>query len=188
MKKSVMLAVMGVALAATSTSYGQGHIVIGNYQTGYNPVVWGGGTPRDGLGILSSEGVTLTLWYAEGASAVEGDLIAGPTLVWDLVNEGNGYPGYYSFTEIVLPEWQPGDVYTFQIRASGDSIFGPIDENLSRSVLWQESNINAITFPPIPANQSVQSIGFTVIVPEPSTFALAGLSAAAMMIFRRRRS
>ena len=52
-------------------------------------------------------------------------------------------------------------------------------------------NINLVSTSTDPTIQSLDSIGmaaFTVpTVPEPSTFALAGLGAAAMLIFRRRK-
>lgn len=189
MKKSVMLTVMGIGLTVAATSaFGQGHIVIGNYQGAYNGVVWGEGVARAGQGVLDAEGVVLTCWYGEGAGLSESALTAGPVLLWDLVNQGNGFPGYYAFTEIILPQWNQGDIYTFQIRASGEGPFGRVVESMSRSALWEESNINAITDPPTPANQSVASIGLAVVVPEPSTFALVGLGSAALMFFRRRQS
>jgi len=186
MKKSVVSALLGLGLAAVSTTaFGQGGIIIGNYQGAYNAVVWGPGSPRAGLGVLISEGVQLQLWYGEG-TLTEGALTGLDThiaLPWSAVNEGNGFPGFYANTLVTLPQWNAGDTYTFQIRATGGASQPP-----SNSALWFElaniANIGAT--PPGPPGLSSQSIGFTVNVPEPTTFALAGLGAAAMMIFRRR--
>jgi len=136
---------------------------------------------RAGLGVLNSEGVTLSIWYAAGTVADASALVLGTTLPWDSVNQANGFPGYYSFTEVQVPTV---GTYTFQIRATGNGI----DTVASRSALWQETGVNAITDPPTPATQSSQSIGLVVSVPEPSTFALAGLGSAALVIFRRRKS
>lgn len=185
MKKSVMLTVMGLSLAAASTAFGQGNVAIGNYQTGYNEVFWApdqAGVLRGGLGVLASEGVQLQVWFGAGVAA-EGALTAGPMLSWDLVNQGNGYPGYYSFQTIQLPA---AGTYTFQIRAFGDSAFGIVDAIRSRSALWQV-NANAVTDPPTPPNQDPISMGFAVFVPEPSSFALLGLGAAGMLFLRRRQ-
>lgn len=190
MKRTVVLAALGLGLIAANSAYSQGHIEVGNYQGAYNQVVWGGGTPRDGLGVLAAEGVVLTLWYGEGAGLTADALQPGVVLPWKFDTEhlGEDYWGFYFFTEQVLPNWSPGESYTFQIRASGDSIFGPVDEAASRSILWTEmAQINAITDPPTPASRSGESIGFTVFIPEPSSFALLGLGSAAMLIFRRRR-
>lgn len=183
MKKSVIITVLGIALAASS-ALAQGNIEIGNYQGAYNPVVWGsgGGIARAGLPVLSTEGVTLNVWYAAGSVADASLLVQGPVLPWDLVNQGNGYPGYYSFTTIPLPS---AGTFTFQIRASGNSAFGPVDTGSSRSVLFQDV-ANAITDPPTPPNRGTGSIGLIVAVPEPSTFALIGLGLAGLLISRRR--
>jgi hypothetical protein len=183
MKKSVMLTVLGLGLvAASTTTYGQGHIAIGNYQGAYNTVVWGPGVPRSGQPVLSAENVVLTLWFGEASNP----LMPGPVLPWRTSSEIAGYPGYYDFTTVQLPDWQPGDTYTFQVRASGDSAFGIA---FGSSPLWQEmAQITSSVGNPPPLPQlSQQSIGLTVIIPEPSSFALIGLGSAALMIFRRRR-
>lgn len=192
MKKSVMLTVLGLGLAASST-FGQGGIIFDNSLPTspgsgiYNPIVWD--PLLGGEGVKSTDGVIVTIYYGEGildASA----LTAGPTVVWNTEFEAAGFFGYYTQSPVALPDFQPGDVYTFQLRASGDSIFGPVDEARSVSELWQESTsiVDVSSFPPLPFGQSLNRIGFTVYVPEPSTFALAGLGSAAMLIFRRRRS
>jgi hypothetical protein len=188
MKRSVMLSVLGLGLAAAATTaYGQGQIVIGNYRGAYNPVVWDASVPDADGRVSSSEGVNLTLWYGEG-SLLENQLTTSVALPWNSFAAGNGFIGYYGDLLVNLPDFQSGDVYTFQVRASGSSVYGPVVESLSRSILWTESaNIGFVGgTPPGPPGTSANSIGLTVVVPEPSTFALAGIGAAAMLIFRRR--
>jgi len=179
-----MLTVLGLGLAASSlTSYGQGHIAIGNYQGAYNTVVWGTG-PRNGLPVLSTEGITLTIWFGEGAGLTADQLTQGPVASWRVSSENAGFPGYYNFTTVLLPTWNAGDTFTFQVRASGGNFTGA-------SSLWTEqAQITSSVGDPAPLPQlSQQSIGLTVVlVPEPSTFALAGLGSAALLIFRRRNS
>lgn len=169
---------------------GQGGITIGNAQGDYNPVVWDPLLGDADGRVSSADGVILTLWYGEGIG--EGALTQSIQLDWhlDFENFGPGYFGYYQFVTLILDDWEDGDVYSFQVRASGNSVFGPVDEAASRSIIWQEQDsINFVGgIPPGTPGLSSQSVGFTVYVPEPSTFALAGLGAAAMMIFRRRRS
>lgn len=191
MKKTILLSVLGLGLAASS-ALGQGGIAFNNSlpdgSGNYFPIVWDellGGGP-----VKSTDGVVVNIWFGEGAGLTADQLQIGPAINWNTVFEGEGWFGYYTWSGLLLPDFQPGDVYTFQLRASGDSINGRVDEVRSRSELWQESA--AITdqtlVPPLPFGTSANRIGFTVYVPEPSTFALAGLSAAAMMIFRRRNS
>lgn len=176
--------------AATTTAFGQGGIVIGNYKAPFNSVIWGtGGTAPTGTDVLSTQGVSLSIWFGEGVLTADQLVLNVPT-TWNIQAEGGGYAGYYGPTTVSLPGWSPGETWTFQIRASGNSTFGAVDTTTSRSAVWTESaNIADIGgTPPGPPGVSSQSIGFAVNVPEPTTFALAGLGAASLMIFRRRNS
>jgi PEP-CTERM motif len=184
MKRSLLLGIIGIAAAlTTSTSRGQGGINIGNYLSPFNPVVWsavaGGGRVR------STDGVNLALWWGQGSGLNDNQLSFGVNLPWKTDSEALGYFGYYQLTQAVLPGWNPGDTWTFQVRASGTSVRGVVD---SRSVSWGENtniqNIGGIP-PGLPGN-SQNSIGLTISVPEPSAFALAGLSLAGFAFFCRR--
>jgi len=182
------MAVLGLAAVAATSAFGQGGVNIGNYQVPFNPVVWSAAS--GGGRVHSTDGVTLALWWGQGAGLTDSQLAFGVALPWKTDSEGLGYFGYYALTQATLPGWAPGQTWTFQVRASGNSTRGVVDQNASRSVLWAESaNIQNVggTPPGLPGN-STQSIGLTVSVPEPTTFALAGLGAASMMIFRRRSS
>lgn len=190
MKKSVVLAILGMAAAAT-TAYGQGGIIFNNGPAGgpYNPIIWGAGGP-EGEGVGSMHNVTVEIWFGEGAGLTEDQLTGFVPIVWNAGFEGAGFYGYYD-TQVVLPDWSPGETYTFQIRASGDSVFGPVDPIASRSILWEENENIGNLAPVVPGGppglpgNSQNRIGFTVVIPEPSSFALAGLGALALM-FRRR--
>lgn len=187
MKKSVLLSVLGLGLVTVgTTAYGQGGITIKNYQAPFNPVVWSGTVPDADHRVASTEGVVLTLFYGPGTVADPNLLTLSTAMPWDTAPEGNGYFGYYAKT-VSIAGWTSGSTWSFQLRASGASNYGPASGS---SVIWQESsNIQDIGgTPPGPAGLSQNSIGFTVFVPEPSTFALAGLGTAALMIFRRRKA
>lgn len=103
---------------------------------------------------------------------------------WNLDAESNGYFGFYGPVTVTLPDWEPGDIYTFQLRASGDTIYGPVDSELYRSILWQESeNILDISGePPGSPGLSTRSIG----IPEPSTSALLLLAGTLIAAWRRQ--
>lgn len=186
MKKSVVIAVLGLAAASTTTAFGQGAINIGNYRGSYNPVLWDPSVPDvGGARVNASHGVQLTLWYGEGTGV--GALTSSLALTWNTVAQGNGFVGYYDAITVTLPNWSPGDIYSFQVRASGDTQWGPV---IGSSEVWQEtSNIGNIGGePPGPPGVSANSIGLSVaIVPEPSSFALLGLGAAGLALLRRRQ-
>lgn len=188
MKKKLVLTVLGLAVTATA-SYGQGGIVFNNGPNGgpYAPILWdstvGGGLA--GTGVRSTQGVIVTIWFGEGAGLLANQLTAGPQIVWNSGFEGGGFYGYYT-ANVTLPTWTAGDTFTFQLRASGSSVAGPAT---GASVLWEENaNIKSVGGTPAGTpGTSANVIGFTVAVPEPSTFALAGLGALAL-VFRRRNS
>jgi hypothetical protein len=81
----------------------------------------------------------------------------------------------------------PG-TYTMQAQAwynvgAGNAAYNTATGNIGRSTLF---TVN-VTASPTPVNSTVFP-GFQVsAVPEPSTFALAGLGAAALLLFRRRK-
>jgi hypothetical protein len=192
MKRSLVITILGLSAVAatTATSFGQGGIDIGSYRGTFNETVWGPGQgPRAGQAVLAAEGVQLQLWYGEGAGLTDAQLTLNVPLNWNSGSESAGYGGYYGPIVAVLPGWSTGETWSFQVRALGVSPYGAIDPQASRSVIWTENaNINDIGGnPPGTPGFSQNSIGFMVFVPEPSTFALAGLGAlAALMNFRRR--
>ena len=183
MKRSLLLGIVAFATAA-STSHGQGGIVISNYQAPYNRMLWLFG-PRAGLPVLSTEGVNLSIWYGEGVLAAN-QLLLNVPVAWNTQSESSGYAGYYGPVNVSLPGWSAGETWTFQVRASGNSVFGFLDPNnpANWTVTWTESvdiaDIGGI--PPNPPGISHNSIG----TPEPSAFALTGLGLSGWMFFRRR--
>ena len=185
MKKALVSSILG--LAATVASYGQGGINFANFDVAtatYNPILWDAGassvvgrTPPGG--VRSTDPVTITLWYA-----LQGQPLAPHNAVqWNSGYESGGYYGYYTVGAL-LTGWSAGQTWEFQLRAAGPN------GATGQSVVWTENanivNMNA-TPPPLPGN-SQNFIGFTVFVPEPSTFALLGLGALALVNYRRRNA
>jgi hypothetical protein len=189
MKKSVLLGILGLGVVATTAAYGQGGIVIGNYQAPYNKIVWGPGAENVGATVRSSDApdLILSLWYGQGTLA-EDALNSSMTLSFKTDSEAIGYYGYYNLANVVLPGWAPGQTWTFQVRADGTTPWGQVNAAASRSDLFFESaNIQNIGGEPAGTpGFSAQSVGLVVVVPEPSTIALVGLGIAGLTMFRRR--
>jgi hypothetical protein len=182
MKRTVALALLGVA--SVTTAFAQGHLAIGNYVSPYNSqITWGATTGNSGA-VTAAAGLQFQVYYGAGTITDESLLTAGVTVGIDDAKTYNG-GGWYFATVQVLPAWTAGDTYTFQLRTlDGTTPNGPVDTALSRSALWQESSLIVGTANP----PNIDGLGLVVeaVVPEPTTFALAGLGAAALLIFRRR--
>ena len=182
MKRTIALAILGVATA--NTVVGQGVGLVSNYLVSpYNQVVWALDTPTVGGQTVSvGSGALFSFWIAPGFDQPEGSLVASTSNPFDMADfnydAGNaaGTTGWYLDQNVITPA--PGD-YTLQIRAAGSTAYGDVDEAASRSGLYNITTAAA----PVLINES---IALEVVVPEPTTFALAGLGAAALLIFRRR--
>jgi len=186
MKKTLVAAALG--LVGVVTTYGQGHVLISNYAVPpYNQVYW----TSTGLAANNSQGVTLTIFYGlgtivdpallTGVGPSFGILTSGGSEVYD-PGAGHGVGGYYLVPDFAINGWTAGTAVSFQIVASGAGI----NSALSRSPVWTEAG-SVIAPVANPANTGTFSAGLGIVVPEPTTFALAGLGAAGMLIFRRRR-
>jgi hypothetical protein len=190
MKRKLLSAILGLALAPAA--FGQGHILISNYLVSpYNQVFWNPQTPIVGnQACTAAQGVVLTVWYGEGVITDSSLLIEGPSFgllasggseVYD-PGVGHGPGGYYLAPGFVLATWQPGDTFTFQIRASGSNPYGPIDLPGARSVMWQENA--AIQNSSLPALPNTFSAGLSIPVPEPTSLTLAGAAVGSLLFVR----
>jgi hypothetical protein len=181
MKRILALALLGT-VAATS-AFGQGHILFTNYISPYGPAQQIKGF--DGQPVTPSAAVQIQVFYGLGTVADQNVLLPG--LVLGI--SGNAYEGggWLPAQVQVINGWSSGPV-TFQLRALAGTYQGlPIDPVLSRSPLFVEtSTVVPIANPPNLTPLNTKGLQL-VVVPEPSTFALAGLGAAALLIFRRRQ-
>jgi hypothetical protein len=184
MKKTLALAILGVA--TVTTAFGQGHVLISSYFVApYNQVSWGPGSPNAGQAVRTAS-VQLQVWYGAGSVADANLLQPGvlfninPTLgnTFD-PGAGKGAGGYY---DPVIQVASNIGLTTYQLRAIPNAAFPNIDPVGSRSALFTADSVS--TSLPAPTVGAVPPL--VVVIPEPSTFALAGLGAAALLIFRRR--
>ena len=186
MKRTVALAIIGLSVAAISNvAQAQGHANIWAYSVApYNQVLWDAGVPGVGGTAVNDTSVQLNIWFAPGVVADPG-LLTETSPAFTL-NPGLTYNGGGFYDPQTLVTAAPG-TYTIQIRASGDASgsFNPGDTFAGGSGLFQIDTITTANPAPL-APISPQVFVDVVPVPEPTTFALAGLGAAALLIFRRR--
>jgi hypothetical protein len=183
MKRTVALTILGLATAAVTTAYGAGVFQFSNYASPYVPIAYDLDVPNvGGSNVAPGEGVTIELWWGLGADADEASLVFG-----DVANF-SAFAGYTDRTQVFeIAEFVSGQTWTVQYRASGNVDSLPVDMIASRGPLVNVSAIGDTTPVPPELPGFTRSPGFAVsVVPEPTTFALAGLGAAALLIFRRR--
>ena len=184
MKRSILAAILGVSGAVSA--FGQGHVLLSNYLASpYAQVYWSGGA-NDNHALTAADGLTFQMYYGAGVVGSFAGLTAGGTFtiandpsstVYD-PGAGHGPGGYWNIDQ-AFP-WTSGpETFAYTVITPGYT---------GTSALWQENS--AITSTANPANGGLGSIGLAVTptaVPEPTTMALAGLGAAAMLIFRKRQ-
>lgn len=188
MKKALLASILGV-VASVATTFGQGQVYFNNYaNNGYAgaPVKYGansGGTIDSSV----AGGFNSQLAYVFGtvADVAGNDDISGFTLLGTILPNlgGTGLPGMTAGPIVTIPGYLSGPI-TFQWLAFNGADYAGSDVR---------GHSAAFTLPSIATGQTLPGYldgmaSFAVSqVPEPSTFALAGLGSAAMLIFRRRK-
>jgi hypothetical protein len=189
MKRILIAAILGIAAAAPGQNAGglwfQNYFI--NYSgNSYHPafIFYTPGVP-----IPGSDGFHAELAYAFGTfsdSAGGGALLPTFALQGTLVPIGGGYSfGPGTFNDIVeerVPDY-PGGPVTLEVLAfNGASYETSTVRGHSAAFTLPYLALGAQMPPTLDGMQS-----FTVMIPEPSGLALAGLGAMTLMIFRRRR-
>lgn len=145
-----------------------------------------GTTDWTGWTALSGTGYTAQLWSANGANQpVDSLAAASPTTNF----RTGAAAGFINGLTATLPNVAENGTATLQLRV-WDNAGGTITSYANAvtrgsSPLFNVSAIGGI-LTPAPALAGLSSFNIAP-VPEPSTFALAGLGAAALLIFRRRK-
>jgi len=194
MKKTLATAILG--LAACAASYGQGVVQFNNYQsTSYQQVRY-----QANNATVTSPTVEVQLFWALGTFADQASFNAAANAgVTTFINPGLPGGGYYSGPNQLLAGWSAGQTVTFEVQgwetsagAGGAATYAQSGVK-GTSALWQEvagatANSNGIQPSSNPAkffNAGPPTL--LLAVPEPSMFALSGLGAAALMLFRRKK-
>lgn len=203
MKK--LLLTLAVAGLSVLTIYGQGRVSFNNQSTflpadaitvGTANMGAVGGTAGWGIG---GDKYAVQLRWAPGsitgqaafdaANPISSAVFTGPTVF--LANTGDlaSFSGFFD-AGIVSGVGAAG-AYTMQVNAWYNVGYATYDAALAAGANAGRSGLFAVnvTASPTPVNSTVFP-GFQVtggIVPEPSTFVLAGLGIASLLLFRRRK-
>ncbi len=160
----------------------------GNTATGFPA-----GTTTYGGPLLSGSGFTVQLWCAPGANQTEGSLVPAQGFSESTFRTGAA-AGLWtsSVNPAIIPGAAEATVATLELRV-WDNLGGTVTswaQALSsagargESPLFNSQPLGGVSPPP----NLVGLVSFDLTaVPEPSTFALAGLGAVALLIFRRRK-
>jgi len=215
MKKILLTTALG--LIAAVSSYGQGAITFANATSSYGTatpdhlVRWGGtaagwNSALTAGGLVSSNyaganisGLRAQLYY--GASTVNS--LAGMVAVTDApaswrastsANAGSWLGGGRTLVGFNGGETVNLMIVVWDINQAADGRIAAGGVGTTYNGLYGSSGVFSYTVPTgnpapsafLPANQPAFSLNYTP-VPEPTTMVLAGLGAAALMIFRRRK-
>lgn len=186
MKKQLMTLIATVAFAGSV--FGQGQVLLANNAGSLvriDDAVAGTAVP---VGSIMFQ-----LYYAAGANAPAGSLIpVGAPVGTSAVAAGRIANTVINIPTAVVPA---GGAATFQIWGWASSF---ADYNaaangggqIGKSILFNGTTSAQADPPPLPTTLAGLYPGFAVtagVIPEPSTFVLAGLGLASLLLFRRRK-
>ena len=189
MKKALVATIIGIA--ATASVIAQGRIALDTYNAApsYPAITYGPGA--GGSGTVDS-GFTAGIYFSLTAATFSdpsGTAIPGGTFVL-----GTGLNsttplvtgGLFAATgDFTVPGWTSGSVYVVAVAYNGANYAASTVRGHS-AVFTLTPAINTDAAPKFGAMTPFQVLSVAP-VPEPSTFALAGLGLASLLIFRRRK-
>jgi len=205
MKKALVAAILGVALKAT-IAHGQGYIVMETYKLvgGTTPVFSGvtygaGSGPKTGQFVGAAQGFKADLLYSLDGGATY-NLAAGSQTPFYAGSADGGSPttdgaGIFVGGSVTIPGYTSGAVNFIVEAYNGASYAASASGGLARGQSAVFS-IPSLQTDPLQSAGTILNLSgttvqgmqpFVVTVPEPTVFALAGLGAAGLMVFRRKK-
>jgi len=168
-----------------------------------NPVTWGAETGNSGA-VAGAQGIKVGLYYLSSGTYT----LVSPTPYLGTLSSGAtnaGVNGRWNVGTVTIPGLVAGQTGTFQVRAwsgnfatfeaarAGGAAFGTGDGYTAEALTFQNPSGGAVD--PVtgiagaPAGLTGFPAGQTVgvPVPEPATYALAGLGLGALLLMRRRK-
>jgi hypothetical protein len=195
MKKSILLAVLGLAAGVVS-SFGQGNVVFTSYLANNSA---GATTTIFGSSTLVPAGYTASLFYFIGtisdpvvnssaasiASVPTGLTASGFTKSYAT---GSATAGYFDGPVVSIPGYASGPI-TFEVVAyNGASYASSTIRGRSGSFTMNSIATGLAAAPSLGNNGQAFPNFFVASVPEPTTMALVGLGGLALVAFRRKQS
>lgn len=192
--KKILLSAMLVGLA--TGGYAQGLINLGNISnSGTGPTATTGGLfwldvdgPGSGAPVLINTDFNVAFYGGSDANSLGllkslvasgGGAAGGPGTFLDLSGQAVAIPGALTSGFFRIDAWTTSSTYDGAIAAGNPN---------ARSVVFSNPLGNPQATPPgTPTDFTGMPALVLTAIPEPSTFALAGLGAAALFIFRRRK-
>lgn len=207
MKKALVAAILGIALKAT-VAHGQGYIIMENYKlvNGVTPVfagvTYGPGSAKAGQFVGAASGFKVDLLFSLNGGTTY-SLAAGSQTPFFAGSADGGTPttdgaGSFLGSTVTIPGYTSGAV-NFIVEAFNGASYGQVGSFNGQSApftiatlnnnnaLPSADLINGSGALPFTGSASTGLQPFVVTVPEPSIFALAGLGAAGLMAFRRKK-
>ena len=206
MKRTILASIVGLAaMAAATMSYGQGKVVLDNYDStaaGGNvnqTITYGAGSGGTaGTGISGSQW-TIGWYWALGTQTVSSDPTgtADPSTLGGGLAFDNNDPndtakissaaGYYINTSPGLVEGYSSGTITLEMVAYDGASYGS-STHRGHSSAFTLTPATGNNTPPLTGDAMPTFSVFTVAaVPEPSILALSGIGAAALMLIRRKK-
>jgi hypothetical protein len=174
MKKTI-LAVLAVAAMAAS-SYGQGTIV---FQNGTANLI-----SYNGVSATAAMGVKVQLWYAPAGTT---DLNLFQALA-NITAVGTPLAGRFGAGTLTIPGVTPAGGTVAAIVRGFDGADWGTSLGRGQSGIFAIDTGDPTTTPAGTPTATTTLFGpINVVVPEPSSIALAGLGAASLLLFRRRK-
>lgn len=208
MKKVLVASILGMALSAAS-SYGQGYIIMQNYAlVGSTPVYSGvtyGSGANAGKFVGASSGIKVDLLYSLTGAPTASQVVSNSLTAFYTGSTDGGTPatdgaGSFFGATLVLPGYTSGATAFLAVQAFNGASYGA-GTWAGTSAVFQINSVQ--TSSGLPAGTILNRGGndssesgttvaglqpFTVVpTPEPSIFALSGIGAAALMMFRRKK-
>jgi hypothetical protein len=194
MKKTLVLGILGLALGA-STSFGQSSFEFGTYvsQNFFSTPISYGATdvPAGKAGQAIGSGFSAQAYYSVNGGTTW-NLIPGSATFFGTDGDLGSGAGYFYGGTPLLASVAPNTSVLMYVSAVNTVQIGTY---AAGELVGQSTPFNITVVDPsspvLPNFGSTTYAGFTVagvaVVPEPSTFALAGLGLASLVIFRRRK-
>jgi hypothetical protein len=190
MKKVIVASILGIALSIAS-SYGQGYVIMQNYDlVGGTTPVYAGVTYSGGGFVGASSGIQVELFYSLTGAAGSYNLVSGSLTSFFTGSHDGGSPvtdgaGSFFGPTLAIPGYTSGNAFfyvqavsTFPLEGQSAVFSMPLQTN-NLLVPTDLLNLNGTT---------IQGLQPFVIGPEPSTPALSCLAGALMFLGRRKKA